>query len=746
MANIWHSDGTPENVQALHNAPACVDGDTITLPPNPPHPTTFQFTWLTLVHITKRITLKGNGIYTQQGGPPDGFTNTTEIIQNGTKECIYMAVNASPDPPGATPHYRVTGIKFTQPILPPAGPGPALTSSPSPYVNHIIDIIGTNHQVRIDNCRFTNEQTYAIYWNQWPLGVVDHCEFLGGQVAVFIAHPGWAGGQGGDGSYQTPTSFGTVMAVYVENCYHGSRTKQVFIDGEPGTRYCIRKCNMPLTKGIQNHGNEGAGVTRSCRQQEVYDNDAAPAGSVFCGSRGGTSVIHSNRITGTTTVNVHTGIHFNQFLNDTAREFGGNPPRPPVNLIADGTRIQDQNYPGGPFFTGTHTGANGSSNLMIDANANGGAGWAIDQLRGYSLVNVTKKRATTINHNTATSINDSHGDLASPPHYIIFDTGDVYQIFHLKYGLDQCGLGNDTVPLQTDQWGDPINNPMQPLDPSYVWGNTVRGVPNNASAGTTLCVVVGNHTTPGVHIINDNTPKPGYSPFIYPHPLVSGTVAPPSAIISVSGNLAFGNVSVGSSATRPLTISNSGTANLTVTAVSSGISQVVCTATFPITVPPAGSVNVDIVFTPAAATSYSGNITVSSDAVSGSGIIAFSGTGTGVTSTIIWQIAGSLAFGTVAKGSTAIRNVTFTNNGNTTGVITALPHDPGVLLNWTFPRSIAPGANDVLQVTADTSTQGSFSGTINVTSNATGGDNHVDFSFIVTQRLIPAIFSAQATP
>lgn len=83
-------------------------------------------------------------------------------------------------------------------------------------------------------------------------------------------------------------------------------------------------------------------------------------------------------------------------------------------------------------------------------------------------------------------------------------------------------------------------------------------------------------------------------------------------VISLSGNLAFGNVAVGSSFQRTLTISNNGNSTLNVSSISypSGFS-----GSWSGAIPASGSQNVTVTFSPSSATGYSGNITVSSDSL-----------------------------------------------------------------------------------------------------------------------------------
>jgi len=95
--------------------------------------------------------------------------------------------------------------------------------------------------------------------------------------------------------------------------------------------------------------------------------------------------------------------------------------------------------------------------------------------------------------------------------------------------------------------------------------------------------------------------------------------------ISLSGNLDFGSVAVEAYAFRTLMISNSGNATLTV-------SNINCPAGFNAgwqagTIPAGGAQSVFITFQPTAVQNYSGTLSVSSDALAGSGQISVSGQG-----------------------------------------------------------------------------------------------------------------------
>jgi hypothetical protein len=105
----------------------------------------------------------------------------------------------------------------------------------------------------------------------------------------------------------------------------------------------------------------------------------------------------------------------------------------------------------------------------------------------------------------------------------------------------------------------------------------------------------------------------------------SGTgMLAPTRIIGLGGSLAFGNVFTNTTATATLVITNSGNLTMTVSSISypAGFS-----GAWSGTVAPAGSHSVTVTFAPLAVISYSGTVTVNSDATSGTSTVGISGAG-----------------------------------------------------------------------------------------------------------------------
>jgi hypothetical protein len=101
----------------------------------------------------------------------------------------------------------------------------------------------------------------------------------------------------------------------------------------------------------------------------------------------------------------------------------------------------------------------------------------------------------------------------------------------------------------------------------------------------------------------------------------------PSRVITVSGNLAFGDVPVGSQRQLSYTISNTGNASLTIsgTQISGGLASQTLFSFTQGTIGPGATQNVVVTFQPTAPGVYSGMIQVNGDQTSGTNTLSISG-------------------------------------------------------------------------------------------------------------------------
>lgn len=203
---------------------------------------------------------------------------------------------------------------------------------------------------------------------------------------------------------------------------------------------------------------------------------------------------------------------------------------------------------------------------------------------------------------------------------------DVYNAAAPVNQVLTVNKANQTItfnPLPEKSLGDPpftLNaTASSGLPVSYTSSNTSVAT---VSGNTVTILAVGSTTITALQAGNANY---NAAPSVQQTLVVSST----TRIIALSGNLAFGEVIIGVPQQRTLTISNTGNSLLTISNISypAGFNGNVTTGT----IAAGNSINVSVTFNPLSAQEYSGQITVTSDATSGTNQVAVSGTGVLIT-------------------------------------------------------------------------------------------------------------------
>jgi trimeric autotransporter adhesin len=197
--------------------------------------------------------------------------------------------------------------------------------------------------------------------------------------------------------------------------------------------------------------------------------------------------------------------------------------------------------------------------------------------------------------------------------------------------------------------------------------------------------------------------------------------APAVSLSAVS--LAFGSVTVSTSSSLTSTLTNSGTAALNLSAITSNNPLFTVASNCPASLAVGASCTLSVTFSPVAAGAASASVSVSSDAASSPDTLALSGTGVNApTGLLAW--AGNvtaLTFPSTEVGKTSpSQTLTLTNNGNATATLTQISLSGSQASEFRTAGScaagttLAAGAQCSLQLTLAPTSQGSKSASLNV--------------------------------
>jgi hypothetical protein len=214
------------------------------------------------------------------------------------------------------------------------------------------------------------------------------------------------------------------------------------------------------------------------------------------------------------------------------------------------------------------------------------------------------------------------------------------------------------------------------------------------------------------------------------------------AVIAVSGtglqagismtpsSATLGSVTVGSTGSQTIQLSNTGNAVLTITQANvTGSGFSIAGLSLPLSINPGQSSTFNADFKPTAAGSASGSITIMSNAGGSPSVIGLSGTGVAATETLSFN-ASSVSFGNVNDGSSSTQSETITNTGNSNVQISqiAIGGTGYSLTGASAPVTLTPAQSLTFNIIFSPTTAGSLSGSVTVTSNATGSPSTITLS------------------
>jgi hypothetical protein len=210
--------------------------------------------------------------------------------------------------------------------------------------------------------------------------------------------------------------------------------------------------------------------------------------------------------------------------------------------------------------------------------------------------------------------------------------------------------------------------------------------------------------------------------------LVIAATSPALTVTPASVN--FANVTVGSSGSQTIQLSNTGGSVLTITKVTTtGTGFSMGALVLPLSINPGKSSTFNVQFAPATPGGAAGSVSILSNAPTSPTGVTLNGNGVAATHTLSFS-ATSLDFGNVNTGSTATKGVTITNTGNANVTISQISiTGTGFSLSGAAtPVTLTPTQTTMFSVVFSPTAPGSPTGTVTVTSNATGSPVQISLS------------------
>ena len=223
-----------------------------------------------------------------------------------------------------------------------------------------------------------------------------------------------------------------------------------------------------------------------------------------------------------------------------------------------------------------------------------------------------------------------------------------------------------------------------------------------------------------------------------------GVAASAPSLSASASSLSFGQVPLGSQATKTVTVTSTGTAAATITAASiTGASYAATYAgvavqnlSAPITLQPGQRVTFSVAFDPTTTNNANGQLSLSTD--TGSPVnVALTGQGVQDTSPALTVSAPSLDFGHVQVGAKSALQLTLTSSGTAPVTISSstiagqgfqissVAYPAGVS-GW--PATLNPGQQVVLSISFAPDSADSFTGDLALASDASGGTANIPLS------------------
>jgi trimeric autotransporter adhesin len=244
------------------------------------------------------------------------------------------------------------------------------------------------------------------------------------------------------------------------------------------------------------------------------------------------------------------------------------------------------------------------------------------------------------------------------------------------------------------------------LAPGAHFTVTIKFLPRSAGQFTGLILLVSNATNSSVDYQMTGT----------------GVASSGGTLSATPSSFSFGSVPLGSSASQAVQLKNTGTTSLTISAESSTNSVFALKGiTIPAVLAAGATTNCTLVFTPTVIGTVSASAKISSNATDSSLTLAISGSGIAATKTLTVTPT-SLNFGNETVGSANTLSVSLKNTGNSSITVSgvSVTATDVVAGGGISGATLAPGQSATLSVTFAPKQPETVSGSVKISSNATG--------------------------
>jgi hypothetical protein len=463
-ATINATSCSAAHVQSAINS--ATDGDTVVIPAG-------ECTWDTTVTANgfSSITIQGAGI------------DQTIIHDNYAEKSVLNVINIGTGP------VRITGFTIDGDGSISGGIGDGCI---------FLTFNGDSNATRVDHIKFIDMKARGVIWKlgtnrAW--GVIDNCIFETQYQNQGVA----VTGEGGNSTWwwdNEPLNLGSKNFVFIEDSVFNwiEHKSDAALDAYGGAKYVFRY-NTVINTCVSHHGTDSGNYVAP-HSFELYENqflvDHVNGGGRTLHSRGGTGVVFNNTWNKKGTVRQV----YNNFLSlsnyRSCASYGN-------WGMCDGSESWDDNT-AAINGSGIHTGADNSASLTDNTK-----GWLSNQWSSpysYYIYNITDGSKCAVTSNTSIVVSCSLSGGTDND----WDNGDQYKITN---GYPCLGQNGTTY----DHDGDGIND----IEPLYEWGNTRDSDDVRWSYGG-ICDRISDHLK-GEIIAKNDTQRPGYTPYDYPHPL-----------------------------------------------------------------------------------------------------------------------------------------------------------------------------------------------------------------------------------